>query len=93
MLDGIELEQSCQAVTIRETCINRVRSASDKAQVLATIIAGVMMPTMAATTCCIPNGTSCPTGGIPSKENTDAEELFFTLIYPYFFLVIKNFFH
>ncbi len=52
--------------------MSRVRSASARAQVLDTMMAGVMMPTMAATTCWRPRGTSWPGAGIPSREKTEA---------------------
>ena len=70
--------------------MSRVRSASGRAQVLDTMMAGVMMPTMAATTCWRPRGMSWPGAGTPSSEKTDAGVLadgldFCTTFPPYFF--------
>ena len=69
---GKSWSRVARAVRIRETWIIRVVSASLRPQVEETMIAGVMTPTTAATTCCRPSGISWPAGGTPFQAKTDA---------------------
>ena len=73
---GKSWRRVARAVRMRETWIIRVRSLPVMPQVLQMMMAGVMTPTMAATTCCIPRGMTFPMGGMPSIWNTLAGCLF-----------------